>query len=103
MPRLGEATAMVGIVEFTDYQCPFCKRFHDQTFSKLKAQYIDTGKIQYIIRDFPLAFHGQAKPAAVAAHCAQAQGDYWTMHHELGDSGFDGDRLCMRNLRPAKG
>ena len=82
-PRLGEATATVGIVEFTDYQCPFCKRFHDQTFSKLKAQYIDTGKIQYVVRDFPLAFHGQATSAAVAAHCAQAQGEYWTMHHEL--------------------
>ena len=82
-PRLGEATATVGIVEFTDYQCPFCKRFHDQTFSKLKAQYIDTGKIQYVVRDFPLAFHGQATRVAVAAHCAQAQGEYWTMHHEL--------------------
>ncbi len=82
-PMLGDTKATVGIVEFTDFQCPFCKRFHDQTFSQLKNSYIDTGKIQYLLRDFPLSFHRQAKGAAMAAHCAGEQGTYWPMHQEL--------------------
>lgn len=82
-PMLGDAEATVGIVEFTDFQCPFCKRFHDQTFGQLKTTYIDTGKIQYLLRDFPLGFHRQAKGASIAAHCAGKQGAYWSMHHEL--------------------
>ena len=54
-------------MEFTDFECPFCRRFHEQTFSQLKEQYIETGKIQYLVRDFPLNFHKNAKGAAVAA------------------------------------
>lgn len=82
-PKLGAAEATVGIVEFTDFQCPFCKKFHDQTFPQVKTTYIDTGKVQYFVRDFPLGFHAQAKPAAIAADCAGKQGTYWPMHHEL--------------------
>ncbi len=82
-PRLGDAKATVGIVEFTDFQCPFCKRFHDQTFNQLKQSYLDTGKVQYFVRDFPLGFHGQATGAAMAARCAGRQGAYWPMHHAL--------------------
>ena len=93
-PALGDETATVGIVEFTDYQCPFCKRFHDQTFEKIKETYIDTGKIQYRVRDFPLDFHQEAKPAALAARCANQQGAYWTMHHEL----FVNQRSLGKNL-----
>ncbi len=82
-PRLGNPEATVGIVEFTDYQCPFCQRFHVQTFGQLKEQYIETKKIQYIVRDFPLDFHRHAKDASIAAHCTGQQGAYWAMHHEL--------------------
>lgn len=82
-PVLGDRKAKVGIVEFTDYQCPFCKRHHEQTFSRIKETYIDTGKVQYIIRDFPLAFHQHANGAAIAANCAGNQGAYWEMSHQL--------------------
>ncbi|MGH8566427.1 MAG: DsbA family protein [Gammaproteobacteria bacterium] len=82
-PILGNREAKLGVVEFSDYQCPFCQRFHTQTFPKLKETYIDTGKIRYIFRDFPLDFHGQAKGTAIAANCAGKQDRYWDMHHAL--------------------
>jgi protein-disulfide isomerase len=69
----------VGIVEFSDLQCPFCRRFHEGTLRDLKARYVDTGKLRYSYRDFPLEGHGQALPAAVAARCAGQQGAYWPM------------------------
>ncbi len=82
-PILGDRQAKVGVVEFSDYQCPFCSRFHSQTFPKLKKNYIDTGKVQYVVRDFPLDFHRQAKEAAIAANCAGQQDAYWEMQHAL--------------------
>lgn len=82
-PILGDRGAKLGIVEFSDYQCPFCLRFHTQTFPKLKETYIDTGKVQYIFRDFPLDFHAEAKGAAAAANCAGQQDAYWGMQHAL--------------------
>lgn len=82
-PVLGKQNAKIAIVEFSDYQCPFCKRYHTQTFPKLKAQYIDTGKIQYIFKDYPLPFHDQAKGAARAANCIGKGANYWKMNDEL--------------------
>ena len=76
---LGQKTAKLIMVEFTDYECPFCKKFAVGTFPELKKQYIDTGKLQYTVRDFPLAFHGQAAAAAAAVRCAGEQGAYWAM------------------------
>jgi protein-disulfide isomerase len=82
-PVMGDRAAKVGVIEFSDYQCPFCNRFHTQTFPKLKETYIDTGKVQYIFRDFPLEFHPEAKGAAIAANCAGEQGAYWEMYDRL--------------------
>jgi protein-disulfide isomerase len=82
-PVLGEAGAPVTIVEYTDYQCPFCKRHHDGTYAQLKKNYVDTGKVRYVIRDLPLSFHAQARPAAVAANCAAEQGRFWQAHDAL--------------------
>jgi len=82
-PVLGKSEALVGIVEFSDYQCPFCFRFHTQTFASLKKNYIDTGKVKYVFRNFPLDFHAQGKNAAVAASCAGKQKAYWEMQHAL--------------------
>lgn len=82
-PSLGKAEAQVAVVEFTDFECPFCQRFHSQTFSQIKETYIDSGKIRYLVRNYPLGFHAQAKPAAVAANCAGKQGQYWEMQHAL--------------------
>src|SRR5207247_8844253 len=63
-PTLGRADAPVTIVEFSDYQCPFCQRFFATTLPALKKDYIDTGKIRYVFRDFPLEMHAQAHQAA---------------------------------------
>lgn len=82
-PALGAANAPVTLVEFTDYQCPYCKRFFDTTFPKLKSKYIDTGKVRLVVKDLPLPFHVHARKAALAAHCAGDQGRFWDMHHVL--------------------
>ncbi|ABO23511.1 thioredoxin domain-containing protein [Shewanella loihica] len=83
LPALGEATAQVAIIEFSDYQCPYCKRYMDNTFTKIKSDYIDTGKVKYIARDFPLGFHPKAKGAAIAANCSLQQDAYWPMRDAL--------------------
>jgi protein-disulfide isomerase len=76
-PILGKPDAPVTVVEFSDYQCPFCQRFFTNTLPELKKDYIDTGKVRYVFRDFPLdAIHPQARKAAEAAHCAGEQGKY---------------------------
>jgi protein-disulfide isomerase len=80
---LGAADAPVTVVEFTDYQCPFCRRFVQTTFPALKRDYIDTGKLRWIVRDMPLGFHQNAHQAAEAAHCAGDQGKYWEMRDTL--------------------
>jgi protein-disulfide isomerase len=80
---LGRATAPLTMVEFTDYQCPYCRRFQAEVWPKLKRDYIDTGKLRYIARDLPLGFHAAAAPAAEAAHCAGEQGKFWEMHAAL--------------------
>lgn len=82
-PVLGVAAAPVTIVEFLDYQCPYCQGFAKDTFPLLKANYVDTGKVRYVARDFPLAKHGRARPAAIAAACAGEQGRYWEMREAL--------------------
>ena len=82
-PALGPADARVVVVEYTDFQCPYCARHHRQTFAELKRRYIDTGKLRYVVKDFPLGFHKEARNAAVAANCAGEQGKYWAMQDEL--------------------
>ena len=80
---LGAVAASLTLVEFTDYQCPFCKRFHDRSWPELKAKYIDTGKVRYVVRDLPLDIHSSAMPAAIAARCAGQQGKFWPVHEAL--------------------
>jgi len=80
---MGRPDAPLTIVEFTDLQCPFCNRFAMQTFDQLKASYIDTGKVRFISRDFPLDFHPQALPAARASRCAGDQGQFWELRTAL--------------------
>jgi len=82
-PALGRADAPVTVVEFTEFQCPFCKRFNQNTFPKLKRDYIDTGKVRWVVRDLPMSFHAQARKAGQAAHCAGEQGRYWEMREVL--------------------
>jgi protein-disulfide isomerase len=100
-PVLGAATAPVTIVEFIDYECPYCQRFVTETWPKLKAAYVDTGKVRFVARDFPLPRHSRARAAAVAAACARAQGRFWEMHDALFTDGgglraADFERLATR-------
>jgi protein-disulfide isomerase len=83
---LGEKNAPVMLVEFSDYQCPFCNRHFSQTFNQIKKNYVDTGKVAYVYRDYPLSFHADALPAAIAAECVRdQQGDsaYFQMHEKI--------------------
>jgi len=81
---LGSSDAPVTIVEFTDYQCPFCRQFHNTTFSELRKKYVDTGLARFVIRDFPLSeVHADAMRAAETAHCAGDQGQFLAMHDLL--------------------
>ena len=82
-PALGAAAAPVTVVEFTDYQCPFCRRFTQTTFPLLKRDYIDTGKVRWEVRDLPLAFHNNARKAGQSVHCANEQGKFWEMRDTL--------------------
>jgi protein-disulfide isomerase len=83
-PIRGDPNAPITIVEFSDFQCPFCARFHVQTLPLLLEEYIDTGKVNLVYRDFPIqSIHPNALPAAVAAECANEQGKYWEYHDTL--------------------
>lgn len=81
---IGAEDAPLVLVEFTDFQCPFCSRHFAQTFPQIKADYIDTGKVRYVFKDFPLTnIHPQAEKAAEAARCAGEQDAYLVMHELL--------------------
>jgi len=83
-PSLGSQNAPVTLVEFSDYQCPFCRRHFSTVYPILKKEYIDTGKLRYVFRDFPIAsIHPQAPKAHESAWCAKEQNRYWEMHDIL--------------------
>lgn len=79
----GNSEASVVMVEYSEFQCPYCSRFNKQTLGALKRDYIDTGKLAFIPREFPLDFHAEAKAAAVFALCANKQGEYWAARELL--------------------
>lgn len=83
-PSRGASSATVALVEFSDYECPFCIRHFQQTAPAIDASYVRTGKIRYFFRDFPIAEnHPQAIRAHVAANCANEQGKFWALHDRL--------------------
>ena len=86
-PFLGDKNALITIVEFSDYECPFCKRHFDETLPQLIEKYVDTGKAKIVFRDFPLPFHNpMATKEAVAANCSREQGGdkkYFEFHDEI--------------------
>jgi protein-disulfide isomerase len=92
---LGNKDAPLTVVEFTDYQCPFCQRFHVATFGELKKNYIDTGKVRFFSRDLPLDFHANAMRAALAARCANEQGQFWKLRDMMG---ANPDKLDMNGI-----
>ncbi len=73
-PVLGDKEAKLTLIEFSDYECPFCKRYFDSTLPQIKKEYVDTGKMKIVYRDLPLSFHQNAHKEAEAADCAGEQG-----------------------------
>lgn len=83
-PFKGDRKAKVTLIEFSDYQCPYCGRHFRETQPKLLSDYVQTGKVKYIFRNFPLeSIHPYAFKAAEAAGCAADQGKFWEMHDRL--------------------
>lgn len=80
---LGRADAPLLMVEFTDYECPFCRQFHLTAFEQIRKNYIEPGKLRYVSRDFPLEFHKNALRAAVAGRCGAEQGKFWELRHSM--------------------
>ena len=80
-PFLGDPQAPVTIVEFADFQCPFCGRFFKTTEQEIIEKYVKTGKAKFVYRDFPLtSIHDEAQKSAEAAECADEQGKFWEYH-----------------------
>jgi protein-disulfide isomerase len=97
-PTIG--TGKVEIVEFSDFQCPYCQRFFKDAYKQIKSNYIDTGKVKLIFRQFPLSFHQNAQKAAEAAECASRQGKFEEYHDKLFTLGqSDGTGLAVTDLK----
>ena len=96
-PVRGNADAPITVIAYSDYQCPFCARSYRDVLPLLEQEYIDTGKVRYVMREFPLtSIHANAMNASLAALCAGEQGKYWEMH----DLMFDNQKqLGVENLK----
>jgi protein-disulfide isomerase len=95
-PSKGNRSAKLILIEFTDYQCPFCGRHFQQTSPQIERDYVNTGRVRYIVRNFPIeSIHKDALKAAEAAHCAGEQRQYWQMHARLfnGQNALTADHL----------
>lgn len=92
-PFFGQADAPITVVEFSDFQCPFCSKFFNTTFPQIEQNYIEKGKVRFVYRDFPLDFHEQSQMAAEAAQCANDQGKFREMH----DAIFSGQQEWASN------
>ena len=85
-PLLGDKNAPITIVEFGDFQCPFCKRFHQQTLPDIKSNYIDKGIVNIVWKDFPIqSIHQNAVASSIAGECADDQGLFWELHDRIFD------------------
>ena len=83
-PQLGARDARLVLIEFSDYQCPYCVRHYTETFKQLERDYIASGKLRYVVAEMPIAqIHPLASKAAEAARCAREQGKFWEMHGRL--------------------
>jgi protein-disulfide isomerase len=80
----GSETAPIWLVEVSDFQCPYCKQWHDQSFATLDKEYVQTGKVRLAYLNFPLSsIHANARAASEAAMCASVQGKFWPLHESL--------------------
>jgi len=83
IPFKGQKSAPITIIEFSDFQCPYCERFYTQTLPLIDENYIKTGKVKLTFRNFPLSFHQYAQKAAEASECANEQNKFWEYHNKL--------------------
>ena len=91
-PRgMGDPSAPIVLVEYSDFQCEFCASFVNETKPQLEENFIKTGKVYFVYRDYPLAIHPGAKLAAAAANCAADQDRFWPMHDRLYKGAIDGE------------
>lgn len=98
---LGDEDAPVTIVEFSDYECPFCAAFYNGALVDIKKKYIDTGKVKLVYRDYPLSFHPNAYPFASFAECARDQGGdevYFKVHDKIFGENGSGAGFSFDNL-----
>lgn len=79
----GQSNAPLTLIEYSDFTCGYCLKFFKETWPRIQARYVDTGKVRFLYRDFPRGDQGPGLEAAVAARCAGAQGKYWAMHDRL--------------------
>ncbi len=80
---LGDSNAKVWLVMASDFQCPYCKQWHDASFTNIVQKYVKTGRVRMAYLNMPLSIHEFAKPAAEAAMCASVQNKFWQMHDSL--------------------
>jgi protein-disulfide isomerase len=79
----GAASAPVWLIEISDFQCPYCKMWHDESYAALDREYVQTGKVRLAYLNYPLEMHRNARAAAEAAMCAAVQGKFWELHESL--------------------
>ena len=89
----GSASAPVWVVEVSDFQCPYCRMWHDSSYAALVRDYVSTGKVRLAYLNYPLQMHVNALPAAEAAMCASVQSKFWPMHDVLFTSQEKWERL----------
>ena len=85
----GNPDAPVTLIEYSDFTCGYCLKFFKETWPRLSAKYVETGKVRFLYRDYPRDPEGPAMIAAIAARCAGDQGRYWQMHDRLFAGGLD--------------
>lgn len=96
--RKGNPNASVVVIEYSDFQCPFCGAFAGQTLPALDREYVQSGKAQFVYRHFPLSIHPFARAASVAAECSRRQGRFWEMHDGLYRDAKDMSREAIGSL-----
>jgi len=97
-PVKGDPNAPIIMIEFSDYQCPFCGKFFSTTLPLIEKNYIETGKVKFVYRDFPIpSIHPNAVPAAMASECADDQGKFWEYHNKLFENQRQWQGLDVQN------
>jgi protein-disulfide isomerase len=79
----GDADAPLAMIMFSDFECPYCAKFANETWPVIKKQFVDDGRLRVVFRHLPLPIHDSAIPAAISAECARQQGMFWEMHDRI--------------------